>query len=484
MSQHDDYSLANQSGASFRSDLNTCLAAVVTWNSGATAPTTMFPRMRWIDTTTGSVKRRNAANSAWIVEGTDRETRVVTRSSNTVLGIGDFGITVLCNGTFVQTLDAAATLGDGWWARVRNDGNGIITLDPNGTETIDGVTTLSLLPRQSGIIVCNGSGFKTIGRIAPFTDTDAVVQGNADPTKRIRFRLDAVSSGTELALTVPNNNFVLVGEAVGQTLTNKFIDADANTISNIDQGNIKTATGEVSASSVTPVHLALPGGTWGFYPNIRADSGTTSLNATIASAWTANTSFFPIIALSSIAGDITRAQQRYISACPPYDLGDGEVPLFVFALVDSLGKIIGTYVAEDPPWANNGPTDIHTDLRDANGRSWQRRVARAVPVDWRNPTARAAEFARLAMPPVLIEVTQTLKQADMPLIPHPFLSDLNGKTVVLLDPVGPQIAALHGLHRSGESVAELLHGDYLTIGNTPLKRKSPPGVMPVTVNWK
>lgn len=65
MAQHD-YSLANQSGASFRTDLNNALSAIVSNNSGATEPTTTFAYQWWADTTTGILKQRNAANSAWV----------------------------------------------------------------------------------------------------------------------------------------------------------------------------------------------------------------------------------------------------------------------------------------------------------------------------------------------------------------------------------------------------------------------------------
>lgn len=65
MAQHD-YDLANQAGAAFRSDLNAALAAIVTNNSGATAPTTTYAHMWWADTAAGILKRRNAANTAWI----------------------------------------------------------------------------------------------------------------------------------------------------------------------------------------------------------------------------------------------------------------------------------------------------------------------------------------------------------------------------------------------------------------------------------
>jgi hypothetical protein len=67
--QHD-YIIANQSGASLRSDLNNGLAAIVSQNSGATQPSTTYSYQWWADTTTGLLKIRNAANSAWITVGT------------------------------------------------------------------------------------------------------------------------------------------------------------------------------------------------------------------------------------------------------------------------------------------------------------------------------------------------------------------------------------------------------------------------------
>lgn len=65
MAQHD-YIIANQSGASFRADLNNALAAAVSQNSGAAEPSTTYAYMTWADTTTGLYKIRNGANSAWI----------------------------------------------------------------------------------------------------------------------------------------------------------------------------------------------------------------------------------------------------------------------------------------------------------------------------------------------------------------------------------------------------------------------------------
>ena len=71
MAQATDYSLANQSGANFRSELNTILAAIVSQNSGSTAPATTYAYQWWIDSgvSPALLKIRNAANDAWITVG-------------------------------------------------------------------------------------------------------------------------------------------------------------------------------------------------------------------------------------------------------------------------------------------------------------------------------------------------------------------------------------------------------------------------------
>jgi len=97
LAQHD-YSIANQSGAAFRADLNNALAAIVSLNSGAAAPSTTYAYMLWPDTTAGLLKIRNGANSAWLTLGT--------------LDAANLGLLALSGGTLTGVLlvdDAAST---------------------------------------------------------------------------------------------------------------------------------------------------------------------------------------------------------------------------------------------------------------------------------------------------------------------------------------------------------------------------------------
>ena len=72
MPQSTDYSLSNQSGSSFRSELNTILAAIQTLNSGSSAPSNLVAHMLFLDTssTPAVLKIRNAANDGFISLGT------------------------------------------------------------------------------------------------------------------------------------------------------------------------------------------------------------------------------------------------------------------------------------------------------------------------------------------------------------------------------------------------------------------------------
>jgi hypothetical protein len=67
-----DYSLANQSGAQFRAELNLILAALQSCAYGTSAPTTTTAGQIWVDASGASpvLKIRNALNSGWLAIGT------------------------------------------------------------------------------------------------------------------------------------------------------------------------------------------------------------------------------------------------------------------------------------------------------------------------------------------------------------------------------------------------------------------------------
>lgn len=100
MAQHD-YVIANDTAANVRADINNALAAVVSNNSGATQPTTMYANEWWYDTATDTLKIRAEANDAWISVALLNQT---TDQAFPIVG----GVTVTSTGTELNLLDGAA----------------------------------------------------------------------------------------------------------------------------------------------------------------------------------------------------------------------------------------------------------------------------------------------------------------------------------------------------------------------------------------
>lgn len=188
---------------------------------------------------------------------------------------------------------------------------------------------------------------------------------------------------------------------------------------------------------------------------------------------------------------------RYVQASPPYEpyRANDAVPLFVFALVErSTGRVFSTCTAEDPPWANNGPTIINplgwlaqlANSRIPQNASFAARMEAWADVDeWigdpRNGPAIAAEMVRN-------KFDQATKNADMVLIPHPFARFDKAKyVVVVINPRDDRVCrGLRARHKyGGDSIAEALHGGHIIIDNSPMPGlATPASVMAVRARWK
>lgn len=141
--QHD-YAIANADGASVRADINNALSAIVSLNSGPTAPATTFAYMFWADTTTGLLKVRNAANSAWVTVG--------------MLASTNLGLAPTANPTFTGTVTAAAA---------NLSGNVSISADANVVGTTGADSSQKLLVRGTAVGV-------RIGTSATVTEIEGV----------------------------------------------------------------------------------------------------------------------------------------------------------------------------------------------------------------------------------------------------------------------------------------------------------------------
>jgi hypothetical protein len=77
------------------------------------------------------------------------------------------------------------------------------------------------------------------GASLPVADTTSIVEGSGDPTKELRIEVDGLTTGTTRVWTAPDTDLTVTGEANAATLTNKTLDADNNTVSNIGAAEIK-----------------------------------------------------------------------------------------------------------------------------------------------------------------------------------------------------------------------------------------------------
>lgn len=91
------------------------------------------------------------------------DTATLTKTAAYTIVAADYGALIKCNGSFTVALTAAATLGDKFKVHLRNTSTGIITLDPNGSETINERATVNLYPGESCTVICDGTTFQAIG---------------------------------------------------------------------------------------------------------------------------------------------------------------------------------------------------------------------------------------------------------------------------------------------------------------------------------
>lgn len=158
MSQHD-MNIANQGFPAFRADLNSGLAALVSNNSGTSAPSTTFANQWWYDTTNNILKKRNADNDAWINVLTFNET---TDALSAVSGlvIGTDVQAYSANTAFINAIQAYSKAQRGTAVALTSTSASIATdasLANNFTHTFTENTTLAnpsnLVAGQSGVIV-------------------------------------------------------------------------------------------------------------------------------------------------------------------------------------------------------------------------------------------------------------------------------------------------------------------------------------------
>lgn len=137
----------------------------------------------------------------------------VAKSAGYTVVAADRGKLIDCTGTWTLAVDAVATLGAGFAFGMRNGGTGSITINPDLSEQINGVSTLVIGPGESCVVLTNadasgwlavfvGGGGGTTGQMAYFAM-------NTAPTGWLKANGAAVSRTTYAAL------FAAIGTTFG-----------------------------------------------------------------------------------------------------------------------------------------------------------------------------------------------------------------------------------------------------------------------------
>jgi len=231
---------------------------------------------------------------------------------------------------------------------------------------------------------------------------------------------------------------------------------------------------EVVSSGASSTLMSTGG--YGFSPQIKNSSGSTDLyqvnNGLNGQAVTVGTSYETYLYLNdSAATGTTTARVLYVTASPPYDLGDGEVKLFVWLRLNSSNEIKTIVTSKTPPWIYNGPTNVVAD-RTALVNNEIKKYKTIYDFSEEDGVLQKRE----------IEIDNEMKNRDMPLLPHPFALREPGDRVVLLDPMNTEY--LSEIMDSGGSIGEIIMDDYIRLNNSPLSRGAPPGVTPSRFIWK
>lgn len=239
---------------------------------------------------------------------------------------GDLGKIINCtSGTFTVSLTAAATLGSGfncWIWNTSATSTDAITIDPNGAETIDGVTTIILRQGEGTQIVCDGTNWATGAK--------KTMRGYAEniPSNQTR---PVASSDRAISLGAGSQATNLRALALGDFTTasgERALAVGANTTASSQYSSaVGQNSGGSGSQAVTGVAAMALGGSYA--------SGIDSFAAAVAN----NTSSYGATGANSVAiGQIARAAGQYSVAIGRTALATQD---YSFSLFNGSAEVVG-----------------------------------------------------------------------------------------------------------------------------------------------
>ena len=190
--------------------------------------------------TTGAAADAQAALGALLGAG------VVTKTGAYTVATADRGRVIACSGTFTVTLPDAGAVGAGFAVAIGNYGDGTITIDPFGTQTLDGAATRALASNRMMVVCAVNGEWLSVGGIGAASTTEAgVVQlststdststtlaATASAVKAAYDRAAAIAAGTD-AQKIAIGAFA--APAAGSNVVFRFQESDTSAPGNVER---------------------------------------------------------------------------------------------------------------------------------------------------------------------------------------------------------------------------------------------------------
>ena len=146
-------------------------------------------------------------------------------------------LVIFNGGSVTVNLTSASTLGDDFFFLLKNQGTGTLTIDPAGSETIDGQLTFTVQPGESLMLCCSASSWYTIGygRSLVYQFTQLVKDVSAGGS----FTLTSAEAGNKL-ITFSGNPSSGVTVNIPAVVAVYYL---SNTLSTSQSVTFKTAAG-------------------------------------------------------------------------------------------------------------------------------------------------------------------------------------------------------------------------------------------------
>ena len=185
-------------------------------------------------------------------------------STNTVINVTYANSVNICTGSPTLSLLTNASAGEGFYFSVKNQGSGVVTLDPDGGETIDGQSTKSIGPNQSALIISNGTQWYTLFYYTVSTEGNNIFTGNNTFSGNVLFPSDGTLTIATGVITVTGADHLVDTEGAASTddlvTINGGSDGQILILSTVDSardvvikttGNIATGGGDIALGANT-----------------------------------------------------------------------------------------------------------------------------------------------------------------------------------------------------------------------------------------